>query len=76
LAVLTVGLGIALVLVVMLLRRVTGLKESGQQDVALGLIKQDIQGINQTLTERLDKSSEVMREAINRQFAASSAIDW
>jgi DNA recombination protein RmuC len=41
---------------------------------ALGMIKQDLQGINQTITERLDKSNTNMNEAISRQFAASSRL--
>ncbi len=43
-------------------------------DGALGLIKQDLQGINQTINDRLDKSHSSMNEAISRQFAASSRL--
>ena len=45
-----------------------------KDDAALGLIKQDLQGINQTITDRLDRSNINMTEAISRQFAASSRL--
>lgn len=67
------AVGTVIVLAVVLLRQIGGSRKE-QGNLALGLIKQDIQGISQTLNERLDKSSEVMRDAINRQFAASSRL--
>jgi DNA recombination protein RmuC len=66
--------GVSLVLVMGLMRRLTELKTGMQNDPAFGLIKQDLQGINQTLNERLNQSSETMRDAMNRQFAASSRL--
>src|SRR5437899_347394 len=45
-----------------------------QNDTALGLIKQDLQGINQTLNDRLASSSESMRDVMQQQFAASSKL--
>jgi DNA recombination protein RmuC len=72
-ALLLLAVGTVIALAVSLLRQVNkGQKRQG--DLALGMIKQDIQGISQTLNDRLDKSSEVMRDAINRQFAASSRL--
>jgi DNA recombination protein RmuC len=55
-------------------RQLSALKDGQKNDVALGLIKQDLQGIHQTLNERLDKSSAAMNEAMSRQFAASSRL--
>ena len=45
-----------------------------KDDAALSLIKQDLLGINQTITDRLDRSNVNMTEAISRQFAASSRL--
>lgn len=45
-----------------------------KNDSALGLIKQDIEGINRTLTDRMDVSNSNMTDAISRQFAASSKL--
>ena len=53
---------------------VRALKAGLQNDTALGLIKQDLQGIHDTLNVRLDKSSATMQEAMSRQFAASSRL--
>jgi DNA recombination protein RmuC len=50
------------------------LKQGLQNDTALGLIKQDLQGINQTINDRLDKNSDSMRNAMQQQFAASSRL--
>jgi DNA recombination protein RmuC len=50
------------------------LKEDMKSDAALGLIKQDLQGIHNTLNDRLDKSSAAMHDAMSRQFAASSRL--
>ncbi len=50
------------------------LKKGLQNDTALGLIKQDLQGINQTINDRLDKNSDSMRNAMQQQFAASSRL--
>jgi len=55
-------------------RQMRELKSGMQNDTALGLIKQDLQGINQTLNDRLDKSHTHMNEAMSRQFAASSRL--
>jgi DNA recombination protein RmuC len=55
-------------------RQAAELKQEMKNDVALNLIKQDLQGIHSTLNERLDKSSESMRDAMTRQFAASSRL--
>ncbi len=62
------------VLMAILSRQARELKAGLHNDAAFGLIKQDLQGINQTLNERLDKSSESMRAAIQQQFAASSRL--
>jgi len=55
-------------------RQMQGLKDGLKNDAALGLIKQDLQGINTTLNTRLDRSSATMQEAMSRQFAASSRL--
>jgi DNA recombination protein RmuC len=55
-------------------RQVHELKDGLRNDAAFGLIKQDLQGINQTLHERLDKSGDQMRSAMQQQFAASSRL--
>lgn len=55
-------------------RQMGELKQEMKNDAALGLIKQDLQGIHNTLNDRLDKSSESMRDAMARQFAASSRL--
>src|SRR3954469_9399978 len=55
-------------------RQMGELKQELKSDTALGLIKQDLQGIHTTLNDRLDKSSETMRDAMSRQFAASSRL--
>ncbi len=55
-------------------RQLLEMKQGLQNDTALGLIKQDLQGINQTLNERLERSSETMRDAMRQQFAASSRL--
>ena len=72
----TGALLLAVVGAAVILSRKLGTADGGSngQDVAYGLIKQDLQSINQTLNERLDRSSDVMREAINRQFAVSSRL--
>jgi DNA recombination protein RmuC len=55
-------------------RQVMELKQEMKNDAALGLIKQDLQGIHTTLNDRLDKSSATMQEAMSRQFAVSSRL--
>ncbi len=55
-------------------RQVRELKGGLQNEAAFGLIKQDLQGIHQTLNDRLDKSNEHMRTAMQQQFAASSRL--
>jgi DNA recombination protein RmuC len=57
-------------------------KPAGSQDnAALGLLKQDMLGINQALTqlqnsmgERMDKTSEAMRDSILKQYSESSKL--
>jgi DNA recombination protein RmuC len=68
----TIGGFIALVIVMM--KQISGLKEGMKNDTALGMIKQDLQGITSTLNDRMDKSSASMNDAISRQFAASSRL--
>jgi len=63
-----------IVVVLVLSRQMQALKEGQKSDAALGLIKQDLQGIHNTLNERLDKSSAAMNDAMSRQFAASSRL--
>ncbi len=63
---------IAIVLVMM--KQIASLKEGMKNDTALGLIKQDLQGITSTLNDRMDKSSASMNAAISQQFAASSRL--
>jgi DNA recombination protein RmuC len=55
-------------------RQVTELKKGLQNDTALGLIKQDLQGINQTINDRLERSNETMRDTMRQQFAVSSRL--
>jgi DNA recombination protein RmuC len=55
-------------------RQLRDLKQDMKSDSAFGLIKQDLQGINQTLNDRLEKSSASMNEAMSRQFNASSRL--
>ncbi len=75
LIVVAVVIVIGFVAVVLVLgRQIQALREGEKNDAALGLIKQDLQGIHNTLNERLDKSSAAMNEAMSRQFAASSRL--
>ncbi len=55
-------------------RQMVELKQEFKNDTALGLIKQDLQGIHTTLNDRLDRSQTTMHEAMSRQFAASSRL--
>lgn len=55
-------------------KQIATLREGMRNDAALGLIKQDLQGMNQALNERLDRSSQAMQEQVARQFAASSRL--
>jgi DNA recombination protein RmuC len=55
-------------------RQMRSLRDGLESDSAFGLIKQDLQGIHNTLNVRLDKSSATMQEAMSRQFAASSRL--
>jgi DNA recombination protein RmuC len=55
-------------------RQVDELKQELKNDTALGLIKQDLQGLHSTLNDRLDKSNESFRDVMSRQFAASSRL--
>ncbi|MEO7617265.1 MAG: DNA recombination protein RmuC [Candidatus Saccharibacteria bacterium] len=61
-------------LVMVLLKQMSSLKEGMRNDTALGLIKQDLQGLTNTLNDRMDKSNMSVNEAISRQFAASSRL--
>lgn len=72
-ALLVMATGFGLV-VWFLARQMSGLKDKLSNDTALGLIKQDLVGINQTLNDRLEKSNLMMNEAMSRQFAASSRL--
>lgn len=69
---LTLGGFTALVLVMM--KQISSLKEGMKNDTALGLIKQDLQGLTNTLNDRMDRSNMSVNEAISRQFAASSRL--
>lgn len=62
------------VVILMMNRQMAAMREALKNDVALGMVKQDLAGIHQTLNERLDKSSLMMNEAMSRQFAASSRL--
>lgn len=55
-------------------RQLNQFKQDIKNDSVLGLIKQDLQGLHTTLDSRLDKSNENMRDAMSRQFAASSRL--
>ncbi len=55
-------------------RQMRELRDGMKNDAALGLIKQDLQGIHQTLNTRLDKTNDSMRSAMQQQFAASSRL--
>lgn len=55
-------------------RQMTELKHEMQNDTALGLIKQDLQGLNNTLNSRLDQSNASFRDVMGRQFAASTRL--
>jgi len=68
------ALGVMGVVIFMFAGQMRQLRESMQNDSALGLIKQDLQGIHNTLNDRLEKSNETMRDAMARQFAASSRL--
>lgn len=55
-------------------RQIEGLKRDLTDNAALGLIKQDLDTINNNLSHRLDRSSTAMQDAVARQFAASSRL--
>ena len=55
-------------------RQLHTLQAEMKNDAALGLIKQDLVGINQTLNDRLDKNNHNMRAAMQQQFTASSRL--
>ncbi len=61
-------------LIVAMNRQMATMRVEMKNDVAMGMIKQDLQGIHSTLNERLDKSNSMMQEAMSRQFAASSRL--
>jgi len=71
LAAVILGFGIVIVLVT---KQLAGLRTGMKDDTAFGLIKQDLQGIHQTLNDRLDRNSTSMNEAMQRHFAASSRL--
>jgi DNA recombination protein RmuC len=52
-------------------RQMIELKRELKDDTALGLIKQDLQGLNNTLNDRLDRSNANFREVMTKQFEAS-----
>lgn len=74
LLVLAVLVGGFIWLIQLMNKQMIKLKDDLKSDAALGLIKQDLQGIHTTLNDRLDKSNETMRDAMSRQFAASSRL--
>jgi DNA recombination protein RmuC len=69
--VVVVGFGL---IIMAMNRQMLALKHELKNDAALGLIKQDLQGIHSTLNDRLDRSNATMQAAISRQFAASSRL--
>jgi DNA recombination protein RmuC len=71
LAVVIIGFSL---MVFVLGRQLGALKGELKNDSALGLIKQDLQGINQTINERMEKSNITMNDAMRQQFAASSRL--
>lgn len=72
--VLVAVVGSFLFIIASLNRQVDELKNEMKNDTALGLIKQDLQGLHDTLNNRLDKSNESFRDVMSRQFAASSRL--
>jgi len=68
------AVSVGFIFVVMAMNRQMGELRQLKNYSGLGLIKQDLQGIHDTLNQRLDKSSETMRDAMARQFAASSRL--
>jgi DNA recombination protein RmuC len=68
------AVSVGFIFVVMAMNRQMGELRQLKNDSALGLIKQDLQGIHDTLDKRLDKSNESMKDAMARQFAASSRL--
>ncbi|HEY6736349.1 MAG TPA: DNA recombination protein RmuC [Candidatus Saccharimonadia bacterium] len=69
--VLVAGFGLV---VYLMNRQIAALKEGMKEEGALNLIKQDLVGINQTLNDRLERSTVMVNEAMSRQFAASSRL--
>lgn len=64
-----------IVVVIVIVMRQTGAIDNGlKDDAAFRMIKQDLQGIHTTLSDRLDRSSMNMNEAMQRQFSASSRL--
>ena len=74
LALILLTLGGFTALVIVMMKQISSLKEGMKNDTALGLIKQDLQGLTNTLNDRMDKSNMSVNEAISRQFAASSRL--
>ena len=72
--VLVAVVGSFLFIIASLNKQVDELKNEMKNDTALGLIKQDLQGLHDTLNNRLDKSNESFRDVMSRQFAASSRL--
>lgn len=62
------------VLVWNLSRQVQQVRQNSAQDASLGLIQKDILNLQQTVNDRLERSSIHMNEAMSRQFAASSRL--
>lgn len=71
LVVVVMGFGL---MVYVLGRQLSAMKGELKNDTALGLIKQDLQGINQTINERMERSNVSMNNAMRQQFAASSRL--
>ena len=66
---------VGVVVLIVIVMRQTGTIDNGlKDDAAFRMIKQDLQGIHSTLSDRLDRSSMSMNEAMQRQFSASSRL--
>lgn len=66
-----IGLGL---LIWSLNHQLQQLRHDASQEQSLGLIKQDILSLQQTVNDRLERSAHHMNEAMSRQFAASSRL--
>ena len=61
-------------IVLLLKNQLAGLKEGMKDDTALGMIKQDLIGINNTLNDRFERNNLNMTNAMRQQFQASSRL--